>query len=186
MSNFNEALTYNFKRIRESKNLSLEQVSKLTGVSRSMLGQIERGEANPSIGIVWKIANGLKLTFTSLVKVPLNDIEIIDQKDMEPLVEDEGKYRLYPFFPFQVGRNFESYKVEVEQGGELVAEPHGEGVQEYITIYNGELNIGLGSVNHKLTKNQSIRFNANQMHKYVNTGEELLVMHMIIYYPDNF
>lgn len=185
MSDFNEALTYNFKKIRESRNLSLEKVSKLTGVSRSMLGQIDRGEANPSIGIVWKIANGLKLSFTSLIQMPLNDYEIVDQMNIEPMIEDDGKYRLYPFFPFEVGRGFESYKVEIDPKGKLSAESHGNGVQEFITVYNGELKITLSDTNHILNKNQSIRFNAGQIHAYENVGEDLLILHMVIYYPDN-
>lgn len=185
MNNFNEALTYNFKKIRESRNLSLEKVSKLTGVSRSMLGQIDRGEANPSIGIVWKIANGLKVSFTSLIQMPLNEYEVIDQDAIESMIEDEGRYRLYPFFPFEVGRGFESYKVEIDPKGQLMAESHGDGVQEFITVYKGKLLITFGYTKQVLKQNQSIRFDAGQLHAYENIGDDTLVLNMIIYYPDN-
>ena len=42
----------NLKRIRKSKSMSLDQVSEQTGVSKSMLAQIERGTANPSLGVL--------------------------------------------------------------------------------------------------------------------------------------
>src|SRR5690554_5668235 len=57
----------NLKAIRESKKLSLEKVAELTGVSKTMIGQIERGESAPTITTIWKIANGLKVSFTSLI-----------------------------------------------------------------------------------------------------------------------
>ena len=54
----NRAVAENIKRIRKSKKLSMERTAAIAGVSRSMLGQIERGEANPSVAILGKIAAG--------------------------------------------------------------------------------------------------------------------------------
>ena len=53
----------NLKRIRKSKSMSLDQVSEQTGVSKSMLAQIERGTANPSLGVLGKITSGLRIEF---------------------------------------------------------------------------------------------------------------------------
>ena len=58
----------NAKRIREEKKLTLDAAAALTGVSRSMLAQIEKGEVNPTISVLWKMANGYKVSFTSLVE----------------------------------------------------------------------------------------------------------------------
>ena len=57
----NRAVAENIKRIRKTKKLSLERTAALSGVSRSMLSQIERGEANPSVAILGKIAAALKV-----------------------------------------------------------------------------------------------------------------------------
>ena len=57
----------NIKSIREQKKLTLDAASEITGVSRSMLSQIEKGDVNPTISVLWKIANGYKVSFTSLV-----------------------------------------------------------------------------------------------------------------------
>jgi transcriptional regulator with XRE-family HTH domain len=62
----------NLRRMREDKKLSLDRLAELTGVSKSMLGQIERGESSPTISTIWKIANGLKVSFTSLLNTPQN------------------------------------------------------------------------------------------------------------------
>ena len=53
----------NLKRIRKENKWSLDTVSDMTGVSKSMLGQIERGESSPTISTLWKIATGLHISF---------------------------------------------------------------------------------------------------------------------------
>ena len=58
----------NIKNIREKKKLTLDAAAEITGVSRSMLAQIEKGDVNPTISVLWKIANGYKVSFTSLVE----------------------------------------------------------------------------------------------------------------------
>lgn len=60
----------NLKRIRKSKSMSLDQVSEQTGVSKSMLAQIERGTANPSLGVLGKITSGLRIEFQELIQPP--------------------------------------------------------------------------------------------------------------------
>ena len=57
----NRAVAANIKRIRKTQKLSLERTAEAAGVSRSMLGQIERGEANPSVAILGKLAAALKV-----------------------------------------------------------------------------------------------------------------------------
>ena len=57
----NRAVAENIKRIRKSKKLSMERLAAEAGVSRSMLGQIERGEANPSGAVLGKLAGALKV-----------------------------------------------------------------------------------------------------------------------------
>ena len=62
-----EAISANLRCHRESRGLSLDQMAELTGVSKSMLRQIEIGNSSPTIATLWKIANGLKISFTSLL-----------------------------------------------------------------------------------------------------------------------
>ena len=50
----------NLKQIRLSKGMSLGEVAEQTGVSKSMLAQIEKGTANPSLGVLGKITSGLR------------------------------------------------------------------------------------------------------------------------------
>ena len=85
MENINEVVAENLKHLRTEKKLSLDSVAKLSGVSKSMLGQIERGDVNPTISTVWKIANGLKISFTDLMHRAEAAMERIDIKEVQPL-----------------------------------------------------------------------------------------------------
>ena len=130
-------LAKNLKTIREKEKLSLEKASQLTGVSKTMIGQIERGESSPTLTTIWKIANGLKVSFTSLINNPQSDTKVVLRNDVQVLSEDNGRYKVYPSFPFQDDRNFEIYTVEIETEGKLNSEGHKEGTEEFITVFEG-------------------------------------------------
>lgn len=183
MENINSVVADNLKRFREERKLSLEAMAKLSGVSKSMLGQIERGEANPTVSTVWKIANGLKISFTDLMTRPEKDYEVVDIKRVEPLLEDGGLYRDFPVFPFDAARRFEMLYIEIDPGGHLEAEPHPAGTQEFITAFSGELSVSVNGETFAITRGSSLRFKSDGPHSYKNTGDEICRLSMVIYYP---
>ena len=172
----------NIKTIRERKKLTLDAAAKLTGVSRSMLAQIEKGDVNPTISVLWKIANGYKVSFTSLVdsrtQVPL----LIRGEEVSALVEDGGKYVNYPAFPFREDRLFETYRIEIQPEGFLQAQPHMAGTEEYITVFAGEVEITAGQEVFRLSRGDSLRFQADVEHAYRNIGPATVALSMLIYY----
>ncbi|OQR56537.1 helix-turn-helix domain-containing protein [Bacillus sp. CDB3] len=176
-------LAKNIKAIREKEKLSLEKVSQLTGVSKTMIGQIERGDSSPTLTTIWKIANGLKVSFTSLINNPQADTKVVLRNDVQVLSEDNGRYKVYPSFPFQDERNFEIYTVEIEAEGKLSSEAHKEGAEEFITVFEGELTIEINDCQYKLNSGDSIRFKADRPHTYKNSGRIVTRLSMTIYYP---
>lgn len=183
MENLNQLIGENLKRLRAEKSLSLDNVAKLSGVSKSMLGQIERGEVNPTISTVWRIANGLKVSFSSLVSRPQHDFEVVLRADIEPLVESDGRIRNYPAFPFDAERGFEMYTVEMDAAGYLQADAHSPGTEEFITVCAGELSLRVGDEEYTLGLGDSIRFRSDVPHAYHNPGAEMNRLAMVIHYP---
>jgi transcriptional regulator with XRE-family HTH domain len=53
-------------KIRRQRDMSLDDMAKLTEVSKAQLAQMEKGESNPTVSTIWKIADGLKISFSSL------------------------------------------------------------------------------------------------------------------------
>lgn len=172
----------NIKRFRERKKLTLDAAAETTGVSRSMLAQIEKGDVNPTISVLWKIANGYKVSFTSLIEREIDTISVIRLEDVSPLKEDDDKYLNYPAFPFDEKTLFETYRIVIEPAGALTAEPHMNGSEEYITVFSGQVEITVGGECVQLNKGDSIRFRANVPHAYRNMGAQTAELSMLIYY----
>ena len=183
MDELTEQVARNLARIRKEGNYSLDDVSSLTGVSKSMLRQIEKGESSPTISTLWKIANGLKVSFTSLAKEVQKDVSLVDNRSGSPIVEKDAGYRLFPLFPFEPDRKFEIYHVEIEKGARLDAEGHRGDVEEYIFVSNGALNLTIGETEYHVRKDHSIRFKATGRHVYSNAGASTARLIMLIYYP---
>lgn len=172
----------NIKAIREEKKLTLDAAAERTGVSRSMLAQIEKGDVNPTISVLWKIANGYKVSFTSLVEKKTHEIRVIRLADQTPLKEDDGKYLNYPVFAFDENTLFETYRIVIEPSGALSAQPHLTGSEEYITVFAGEVEIVVADESFRLSQGDSIRFMADVPHAYRNIGQETVQLSMLIFY----
>ncbi|MGI6204933.1 MAG: helix-turn-helix domain-containing protein [Anaerovoracaceae bacterium] len=175
-------ISENVKALRLRKELTLDAAAKITGVSRSMLAQIEKGDVNPTISVLWKIANGYKVSFSSLMEHEAEGVSIIRAADIEPLSEDGGKYLNYPAFSFSDKTMFETYRIVIKPGGTLAAQPHIKGAEEYITVFAGKVEITVGEEKFKLGRGDSIRFAADIPHGYSNAGRSGAELSMVIFY----
>ncbi len=183
LDQMNQIVAKNIKRLREERKLSMDELSKLSGVSKSMLAQIERGGGNPTISTLWKISNGMKVPFDALTVRPKSPYELVKTSDLQPLLEDGGKVKNYSIFPDDENRRFAVYYLELEEGSYWESEPHLKGAAEFITIFSGKIEICTGGRSFQVEKGESIRFKADAVHSYKNIGAEPVLLHMIIYNP---
>ncbi len=153
MEDLNLIIGNRLKTIRNNRNLSLSEVSEITGVSKAMLGQIERGQSNPTVSTLWKIANGLKVSFSMFIDENKEDLKVIYQRDITPIIEDDNKMKLYPIFPFDPKEGFEVFTIELEPGCNHISKPHNDGVEEYIIVTEGELEIEIDTETFVLKRN---------------------------------
>ena len=172
----------NARRLREEKKLTLDAAAAATGVSRSMLSQIEKGEVNPTISVLWKIANGYKVSFTALVEDGREGVRVVRKGERPPLEADGGRYLNHPLFAFRDNRPFEMYRIVVKPQGSLEAQPHLRGSEEYITVFTGRAEITVDGRTVALEAGDSVRFRADVPHGYRNPGEETAELSMLIYY----
>lgn len=178
----NQTVAANVRRAREVRGLTLEAAAALTGVSRSMLAQIEKGDVNPTITVIWKIAGGYKVSFTSLVETQEEGTLFVAAESVKPLVEDEGRYINYPLFAYDEETRLEMYRIEIEPLGHLDSQPHLAGTKEYATVFGGQVEIVVGEKAYRLNKGDSLRFAADEKHGYRNTGKRKAELSMIISY----
>jgi XRE family transcriptional regulator, regulator of sulfur utilization len=182
MDELTSQLAENLKAIRKKGNYSLDDLALLCGVSKSALAQIERGETSPSISTVWKIANGLKTSFTELLRRPQESAVVVGFREREHLSASGDGYRIYPLFPFEEDRGFEVYYVEMDEGVSMEAEGHGTGVEEYVFVLSGRLGLHFSGERIVVEAERSIRFAAERPHGYSNPGKGPLRAIMMLYY----
>lgn len=179
MDILNKNVAMNLKRIRKSKNMSLDAVAEQTGISKSMLGQIEREKTNPTLSILGKLVSGLRVEFMDLVGSPPLETYLIREEELEPTKIMESKYEVYVYFPYNRNEGFEIYSILIWPGASYISESHGEGTREYVVVQQGEMSLEMEREKHVLKKNDAIRFETHDRHIYHNTGQELLKISVV-------
>ena len=154
--------------------MSLDVVSEQTGVSKSMLAQIEKGTANPSLGVLGKITSGLRIRFQELIQAPPLDSCLVHVQEMVPTKEVEGRYKVWTCFPYEDNQLVEIYRIEIEAGQSYISGGHGEKTREYITVTEGVLTIECHGHTQTINKDQVYKFETDQAHIYRNEGAEMV------------
>lgn len=175
----NRAVAENIKRIRKSKKLSMERLAAEAGVSRSMLGQIERGEANPSVAILGRIAKALKVPAEVLLE---NDdfqaVLLSREVDNKAKRLDAGKILLRPSFPYDDRTRLESFFLDLYISAKYAPEPSVPGCVCHATVISGTVNLVADGEPHQLMERDALRFPADRpysIENLSNTGRLVLV-----------
>ena len=129
-----DAIGENLRRMREERNLSYDQLADYTGVSKSMLRNIELGNSSPTVATMWKIANGLRVSFSALLRKTVSNVQVRQFKAEEPLIEANNHYRIFPLVPFDPEQPFETYYIEIDPDTVFVGEPHVGNIYEYVYV----------------------------------------------------
>lgn len=182
MEQMSRNIGFQLKKLRHQRGLSLDEVAKVTGVSKAQLAQVEKGEANPTVSTIWKIAAGLHISFSSLLQPPKEYFKRYDSRTAPVVAEENGQYRVFSIVPYDPERGWEFYKIEMDPGVVHISEAHHEGVEETITVIHGQAVIEMGGMKEKLEVGETIVFSGHQEHRYENPSNEQTVLHLILQY----
>lgn len=178
----NSIIASNLKRLRKEKNLSLSKLSELSGVSKVMLGQIEREESNPTINTVWKIATGLKVPYTYIIDEPKSNTILIKKQELIEQLSEDNKFKIYNYFSTNNTRNFELFTSKLDTESSYYSKGHGDKSEEYLLILQGELTLNIEDKNYVLNDGDSIQFDASKPHTYINSSTSIVEMIIINHY----
>ncbi|MFX3673927.1 MAG: helix-turn-helix domain-containing protein [Paenisporosarcina sp.] len=182
MDEMRKNLGVQLNKIRRQRDMSLDDMAKLTDVSKAQLAQMEKGESNPTVSTIWKIADGLKISFSSLLQRPKSLLTKITPTEVPFLTEDDGRYRVFSIIPYDPERGWEFYRIELDPECSYESAPHNEGVEETLTLVDGIIQVTVGDDEVSLEKGETLVFSGNQFHRYVNTADKMSVLHLIIHY----
>lgn len=168
---------------RKKLGISLDEAASRTGVSKTMLGQIERGESNPTLATVWKIASGLHISMSNLL-VPAAGTEyhVTPLSAIEPLRIRPRGLRVYTLFPFNPMAPFDYLYIEQEPHCRYDSTMHPNAQAEYIVVTQGVLTMHVGEKTYTLGVGDSMSFAGNEKHSYENLGDETCIFQCITHY----
>jgi XRE family transcriptional regulator, regulator of sulfur utilization len=181
MDDINTNISKNLKQIRREKGLTLEGLSSGTGVSKSMLGEIERGTTNPTISVLWKIAEGLKMPLTRLFEDKGREYDHVKANQMK-LMNDSNGCSIYSIFPYYDAHKSEMLNLVLQPGAVLSNIGHMNGIDEYIHVLKGQVKLVLHEEALLLSEGDSVRFNGALAHEFTNQEDEEAVLLNVLYY----
>lgn len=179
------AVGANLRRLRTKRNLSLEALAQLSGVSRAMLGQIELEQSTPTINVLWKIARALGVPFSALIAAePAGRTRVLGRADAKVLLSQNGKFSSRALFPFDEPLRVEFYELRLAPQSSEPADPHPPGTVENLVVAGGSAAIHVAGAEHQLATGDAIQFHADVPHEYRNPGEQEAVMYLVMTYTE--
>jgi XRE family transcriptional regulator, regulator of sulfur utilization len=171
--------------LRHGQGLSLDELSRRAGVSKSMLSQIERNQANPTVAVVWRLSNALGVGLSDLLeggKAAPPAIVTVAAQATPTLRSDSGGHELRILGPIELAGAFEWYELLLQPGGALVSEPHEPGSREHLTVLSGSIEVSAGDEQQRLKHGETARYAVDRPHAIRNLGKTvatalLVVMH---------
>ena len=170
--------------LRRSRNWSLDVLSQASGVSRSMLSQIERQKANPTLAVTARIAAALGMSMSELVEqaAPTANIELIRASDRSAVFRADENCSIRTLSPLHLEKDVEFYELLLHPLGALKSAAHFEGTREFLTVQKGRVLVQSESESSDLIKGDSASYRADVPHQISNpTRSESLVFLVVIY-----
>lgn len=168
-SGLNERIAKQVREHRTALGLSLDGLAEKSGVSRSMISLIERGETSPTAVVLEKLAAGLNVTLASLfdssdAQAP-TAIEPVARREDQPVWEDpESGYRRRNVTPAWVPQPMQIVEVEFPAGGRVAFDAglRDMNVYQQIWILEGVMEISVGQQRHRLREKDCLAMQLGQ------------------------
>jgi len=154
------------KAARSAQGLSLDAVAKLSGVSRSMVSQIERGESSPTIATLWNLTRALQVDFAGLLDGAQRpaQIEVLRAGEV-PTIHNLGSgCHIRILSPPEEAGKHEVYELLIDAGGCLESLPHTRGAREHLTVIEGSVQLRSGEASSTILTGDTARYPADVPH----------------------
>lgn len=172
------------KELRTGRGWSLDALARASGVSRSMLSDIERERANPTLVVTLRIARAFGLSLGDLVEAPgaSSGITVIRAEDRTFHYRSDRDVRIRTLSPLHLEKDVELYEIQLQAGGALRSAPHFAGTREFLTVQKGQARVESAADVESLGTGDSATYPADVPHAIVNAGRgETVVVLAVIY-----
>ncbi len=179
-----DVLCARVRDLRRKRKWTLEQLSAACGVSRSMLSEIERGRANPTLAVAYRIALAFGMSLGDLVEVPgaIHRIDVIRGDDQLYHFRSDRHCCIRTLSPLHLEKSVEFYEIVLRPGGALNSSPHFEGARELLTVRQGTVTVRSAGESASLKTGDSAHYPADVPHAIENSGPEEAVLFLVVTY----
>jgi transcriptional regulator with XRE-family HTH domain len=178
------ALGRRLKELRGLRSWSLDKMARASGVSRSMLSQIERGRANPTVVVSFRIARALGVSISELLEGPeTTSFSVIRGDDLAYLFRADPQRTIRTLSPLSLEKDVEFYQLRLAPGGELRSAPHFRGTRELLTVQKGRVRLEAGTQAEDLGPGDSAAYRGDLPHAIVNLGRTPAIIFLVDIYP---
>ena len=171
----NGAVGARIRSLREGLDLSLRDLAERSGVSAPMLSQVERGETSPTISAATKIASGLDLTLSQLLRLDEGEHVAVVRRG-EGRKRRRGGHRIEELTPPLPGQRADVSRHRLEPGAATGGpdDPpiHEAGSRETAVFLRGTATLVVDGEAHELHEGDSVTFDADVPHHFENGGDE--------------
>ena len=166
-----QAVGLNIQRIRKAQKLSIDRAAELAGISKSMLGQIERGAVNPTVTVLHKLAQGLHVPLEQIIEYA-EEPGVVLHRSVDAVGRrfHGGKVIRYQLFPYDTDSCAESCQMDIFISGVYEAEDQIPGSRVYLTVLAGMAEVQVGEEQWRLESRDSLAFPGHLPRKYINKG----------------
>ena len=180
----NENLGRRVKKLRGDRGWSLEELASASGVSRSMLSEIERERANPTLSVTYRIARAFGLALQELIESAdsASSIQLIRADDRAQIFRSDKQCQIRTLSPLNLEKDVEFYELRLPVGGALRSQAHVDGTREFLTVEEGTVNLESGNSSEALAKGDSATYRADVAHAIVNSGKRDAVLFLVVIY----
>jgi transcriptional regulator with XRE-family HTH domain len=169
----NGAVGPRVRALRESMDLSLRDLSERSGVSAPMLSQVERGETSPTLAVAEKIAAGLELTLSQLLRLD-EDRHVVIVRSGERRARRRGGHLVEELTPPLPGQRADvsvhTLAPGAATGGPADPPIHEPGSRETAVVLGGKVDLFIDGARHQLGTDDSVTFDADLPHHFENNG----------------
>lgn len=160
------------RRLREAKGLSLRDLARHTGVSAPMLSQVERGETSPTLQVAAKIAAGLDLTLSQLLRLDEEPHVAVVRKSERRRTRRDG-HSFEELTPSFAGQPHTVTVHAMKPGSATGSSPlHEPGGRETAVVLSGSVVFVCDEREHALEAGDAVTFDADIAHHFENTGKK--------------
>jgi transcriptional regulator with XRE-family HTH domain len=172
------------RKYRKQATLSLDQLARLSGVSKAMLSQIEQNKTNPTVAVIWKIAKALNVSVADLIEISggRSRFQVIRSEDERYIFVNNSQCCIRTLSPLSLEKDVEFYQLDLQPGGSLESEPHFQNTIELLAVAKGKLEVRSAEQTAVLHTGDSMYYGADVPHVITNSCKVPARAYLVVKY----